>query len=697
MATLKSIKNYYGPDAEGGVNTNKENIALLSFKMATTDSLTKFNLKDGFVDDYNDDSGVDAANSTNENRGTYNGYQGLTAVTVTGGDIITTDGAYSVYKFTQNGNFVVDQAINVDYIVAAGGGGGSGHTGNDYGGGGGAGGLRAGSITSQASGQYSFIIGAGGEGRTGTGQPGLQGGLSDFTGPNISDIDCTGGGGGGWNFGAGTPGGSGGGGGAGTHPNSYVSSAGGEGNVGAYTPPEGYDGASGASGDPGYAGGGGGGAGAAGPGHGGPAGGPGGIGYLSQIVETGVDVYYAGGGGGSSTGSPGAGGQGGGGTGSGPGAQTTAGTANTGGGGGGMGSNKPEDSSLCDGGSGVGILRLETAGIPSDLTLQSNAFTAQAAPTTARVILDQANFVGTTTLNTDIKAYASRDNGTTFTQATLSLQEPDIATNQGGIDSNTKLMLHMDGTNNGTSWTDESTASHGVSATGQVVTQTGTKKMGTASTWFPGTADYLTVADTTDFALGSSSATWDFWIRWTDITTNSINMVIDRTAGGLGYQFYWTPNQWRLWANGLTNTYVTGAQTPTLNTWYHVALVKTGTAYKIWLDGVDISTGNTGSGNFTDATSGTSLKIGADIANANREIFANIDEFRISNSARWASAFTPNSIPYSDGTYFTRQLLSGSVDISGQPSGTAMKYKVTTHNQATNKQTRLYGTSMAWS
>ena len=362
-----------------------------------------------------------------------------------------------------------------------------------------------------------------------------------------------------------------------------------------------------------------------------------------------------------------------------------------------MGSNKPEDSSLCDGGSGVGILRLETAGIPSDLTLQSNAFTAQAAPTTARVILDQANFVGTTTLNTDIKAYASRDNGTTFTQATLSLQEPDIATNQGGIDSNTKLMFHMDGTNNGTSWTDVSTASHGVSATGQVVTQTGTKKMGTASTWFPGTADYLTVADTTDFALGSSSATWDFWIRWTDITTNSINMVIDRTAGGLGYQFYWTPNQWRLWANGLTNTYVTGAQTPTLNTWYHVALVKTGTAYKIWLDGVDISTGNTGSGNFTDATSGTSLKIGVDIANANREIFANIDEFRISNSARWASAFTPNSIPYSDGTYFTRQLLSGSVDISGQPSGTAMKYKVTTHNQATNKQTRLYGTSMAWS
>ena len=41
-------------------------------------------------------------------------------------------------------------------------------------------------------------------------------------------------------------------------------------------------------------------------------------------------------------------------------------------------------------------------------------------------------------------------------------------------------------------------------------------------------------------------------------------------------------------------------------------------------------------------------------------------------------------------------IFSGSVDISGQPAGSNMKYKLTTHNQALTKQTRIYGTSMAW-
>ena len=63
MATLKSIKNKYLTASDGtvlGVTTNTENVAALSFKLATADSLTKFNMVDGFTDDYNDATGVDA-------------------------------------------------------------------------------------------------------------------------------------------------------------------------------------------------------------------------------------------------------------------------------------------------------------------------------------------------------------------------------------------------------------------------------------------------------------------------------------------------------------------------------------------------------------------------------------------------------------------------------------------------------------
>ena len=71
MATLKSIKNKYLTASDGtvlGVTTNTENISALSFKLATADSLSKFNLVDGFSDDYQDATGVDTATSTNEIR-----------------------------------------------------------------------------------------------------------------------------------------------------------------------------------------------------------------------------------------------------------------------------------------------------------------------------------------------------------------------------------------------------------------------------------------------------------------------------------------------------------------------------------------------------------------------------------------------------------------------------------------------------
>ena len=51
-----------------------------------------------------------------------------------------------------------------------------------------------------------------------------------------------------------------------------------------------------------------------------------------------------------------------------------------------------------------------------------------------------------------------------------------------------------------------------------------------------------------------------------------------------------------------------------------------------------------------------------------------------------------------DGLYATgKRMMSGSVDISGQPSGTAMRYKIETLNQSSEaKQTRIYGTALMW-
>ena len=79
MATLKSLKNKYLSASDGavlGVTTNTENISALSFKLATADSLSKFNMVDGFSDDYNDATGVDSGASTDATRNSANYYSG---------------------------------------------------------------------------------------------------------------------------------------------------------------------------------------------------------------------------------------------------------------------------------------------------------------------------------------------------------------------------------------------------------------------------------------------------------------------------------------------------------------------------------------------------------------------------------------------------------------------------------------------
>jgi len=69
---------------------------------------------------------------------------------------------------------------------------------------------------------------------------------------------------------------------------------------------------------------------------------------------------------------------------------------------------------------------------PADMTLISNAATAQAAPTDARIVILH-DPVDSVTPNTDVKAYASRDGGTSWTQITLA--------NEGAWDANYTILI----------------------------------------------------------------------------------------------------------------------------------------------------------------------------------------------------------------------------------------------------------------
>ena len=132
-------------------------------------------------------------------------------------------------------------------------------------------------------------------------------------------------------------------------------------------------------------------------------------------MRTGSAVFYAGGGGGGKwTGSDGTGGNGGGGNGGGSGN----GTANTGGGGGGGGTGTT-------GGSGIVVIRYVSGALGpqyNNMSLVSNATTAESAPTKGDIVMTYTNGVGTASLNVDLTAEFSADNGATWTSTTLEAQ-----------------------------------------------------------------------------------------------------------------------------------------------------------------------------------------------------------------------------------------------------------------------------------
>lgn len=75
------------------------------------------------------------------------------------------------------------------------------------------------------------------------------------------------------------------------------------------------------------------------------------------------------------------------------------------------------------------------------------------------------------------------------------------------------LYLKGDGTNGGTTFADSSTAypTKTVSPSGNTNTSTAQKKYGTASIYFDGSGDYLTVAKSSDWDLESFDFTIEFW------------------------------------------------------------------------------------------------------------------------------------------------------------------------------------------
>src|SRR6056300_349807 len=154
-------------------NTNF-NISLLGFKMAVNEGLTVFNLVDGVVDEFNDESGTDEAEGSNDtycaisdnyiNGATICLSAGFTTSAVTEPDT-STAGTNPDWVCGSYGSFSVPSGVSNINVFTWGAGGGRGNRGTtSQNSGGGGGGFSSGTLAVSACTSFTAVVGEGGKG-----------------------------------------------------------------------------------------------------------------------------------------------------------------------------------------------------------------------------------------------------------------------------------------------------------------------------------------------------------------------------------------------------------------------------------------------------------------------------------------------------------------------------------------------------
>lgn len=207
---------------------------------------------------------------------------------------------------------------------------------------------------------------------------------------------------------------------------------------------------------------------------------------------------------------------------------------------------------------------------------------------------------------------------------TISLVTPDPSF------SIVSLLLHMDGSNGSTTFTDSSSSARTVTAYGNAQISTARSKFGGASALFDGSGDYL--GTTISGGLGSGDFTVEFWYYK---TANS-GMVFNCRTSGTGADGFDIDESLGVTTSGaylITDDYPSRL---TLSTWKHVAITRSSNTLRRFVDGT-LRGSTTWSTNLT----GTSFFIGGSPAGNVGYMTGNIDEFRITKAARYTSNFTP--------------------------------------------------------
>jgi hypothetical protein len=219
--------------------------------------------------------------------------------------------------------------------------------------------------------------------------------------------------------------------------------------------------------------------------------------------------------------------------------------------------------------------------------LASTAVSGSSVNSTATVTVGASNS-GASALTTGYIANARIVNGTAVYSGTTYT----VPTAPLTAITNTSLLLNF--SNAGIY---DATSKNDLETVGNAQISNTTAKWGSTSIKFDGTGDYLQAPDSELIEFGSGDFTIETWVRfaalpssgayytlvskWDNSTQKSYLWYVYNASGT--YQLYFTYT-----TNGSTNINPVATITPSINTWYHYAVSRSGANLRMFIDGTQV-------------------------------------------------------------------------------------------------------------
>lgn len=199
--------------------------------------------------------------------------------------------------------------------------------------------------------------------------------------------------------------------------------------------------------------------------------------------------------------------------------------------------------------------------------------------------------------------------------------------------ANVVALLHFDGADGSTTFTDSSPLAATFTAAGNAQIDTAQSKFGGSSLLCDNNGDYVQGPSSANYGFPSGT---DFTVEaWVRLAGTPVYEYVLAGSGSSALAFLLDGSNLYLARQGVGDD-IARPFVPSLNTWYHVAGSRSGTTYRLFVDGTQLGATATTTVNYSTTAPRVGGNTGVDSFNGW------VDDFRLTRGvARYTANFTP--------------------------------------------------------